>query len=105
MGSVDGFGTDVYVYLQRLSHLAQETIYLIFKQGKCNPSCLNSNRLCLAKSKLLYYSVVRDLTRVNQKSKVPSSQDYIYLSNTIGPIAGQRLALSTPLMILYIKPL
>ena len=39
VGSVDGFGTDVYVYLQRLSHLAQETINLIFKKGKgkCNP--------------------------------------------------------------------
>lgn len=26
VGSVDGFGTDVYVYLQRLSHLAQENL-------------------------------------------------------------------------------
>ena len=32
VGSVDGFGTDVYIYLQRLSHLAQERI----RQNKCS---------------------------------------------------------------------
>ena len=26
VASVDGYGTDVYVYLQRLSHLAQENL-------------------------------------------------------------------------------
>ena len=62
-------------------------------------------RLRLGKSKLLHYSVVRDLTRVNQKSLLPyvSPKALIfnmYLSHTIGsisnPIRNKMYNLVTP---------
>ena len=70
------------------------TYALCNNQSINQSACLNSsNRLCLAKSKLLHYFVIRDLTRVNQKSLLPyvSPKALIfnmYLSHTIGSISN-----------------
>ena len=43
IASVDGHGTDVYVYLQRLSHLAQENLPVFNAGNDQSEACVNQS--------------------------------------------------------------